>query len=202
MPRPRTAVRYHVPRDRSPVPPLVVGALVVTTLVGAQLSLAAEPPRPAPTSSAAAVASGPTTEPGPAPGPEVSGSPTAAEAGSGDASASTAGEAGGLPDPVEVTFDVGADAPSRDAEALLAPVVEALLADPTTRVRLVGHAEPSNDPVLEEQLSLSRAQAVLELLAGRGVPPDRADLVGVGATETGRSPSGTDRRVTVRVVGG
>ena len=63
MPRARTAVRYHVPRDRSPVPPVVVGALVVLTLVAAQLSLAVEPSRPAPASSVAAAPSGPTAEP-------------------------------------------------------------------------------------------------------------------------------------------
>jgi outer membrane protein OmpA-like peptidoglycan-associated protein len=77
-----------------------------------------------------------------------------------------------------------------------------LLADPTTRVRVVGHAEPSNDPVLEEQLSLRRAETVLRLLVDRGIPAARADVEGAGAAETGRSLSGTDRRATIEVVRG
>ncbi len=97
---------------------------------------------------------------------------------------------------------MGEDVPSGDADALLGPLVAALLADPTTRVRVVGHAEDSNDPVLEEQLSSRRAQTVLDLLTARGLPPGRADVLAVGAAEAGRSRSGTDRRVTVEVVPG
>ena len=81
-------------------------------------------------------------------------------------------------------------------------MVEALLADPATRVRVTGHAEDSNDPVLEEQLSLRRAETVLDLLADRGIPAARGEVVGAGATQAGGSVSGTDRRVTVEVVGG
>ncbi len=107
-----------------------------------------------------------------------------------------------LPRPVEVTFAAGSDTPTGDTDALLGPVVQALLADPGTRVRVVGHAAASNDPVLEEQLSRSRAETVADLLADRGVPAGRADVSGAGAAEAGASMSGTDRRVTVEVVRG
>jgi len=188
--RPRGAVRYHVPRERSPVPALLVGALVVLTLVSAQLSLVGE---------STGTASG-----GTAAGVEVDVHEPAdndgGARGAGPGGASTAPADAGLPQPVEVTFDVGSDEPAGDADALLGPVVEALLADPTTRVRVVGHAEQSRDPVLEEQLSLRRAETVLGLLVARGMPRGRADVLAAGATEVGRSVSGTDRRVTVQVV--
>lgn len=195
---PRGPVRYHAPRERSPVPALVVGAAVVVTLVSAQLAIAAEPAGSSPAVGAAAA-----TQVAESP----DGAPTATEASPSTdppstAPAETAVDGDDSPPQVELSFAVGADAPSGDAGALLGPVIEALLADPATRVRVVGHAAPSNDPVLEEQLSLSRAETVLDLLQERGIAADRADVVGAGAAEAGQSSSGIDRRVTVEVVTG
>jgi len=157
----------------------------VLTLVSAQLALVGDPDGTAPRGGAAAG--------GPAAGRPVA-DPSAPE----DEPSSSAA---GLPLTVEVTFGVGSDAPAGDADAVLGPVVEALRAEPARRVRVVGHAESSNDPVLEEQLSLRRAETVVGLLVTRGIPRDRADVNAAGATQAGRSVSGTDRRVTVEVVG-
>lgn len=189
---PRGDVRYHVPRDRSPVPAVLLGALVVLTLVPAQLSIAGQTARPAP--SAAVGAAQPAD---PADGPRTTGPGPSAGTG-----APATDRPAGPPAQVEVAFAVGEDSPSGDTDALLGPVVRAVLADPTTRVRVVGHAEDSDDPVLEEQLSLRRAQTVLGLLVERGMPPGRADVFGAGAAEAGRAPTGTDRRVSVEVLPG
>ena len=186
MRKSRGDVRYHVPRERSPVPALLVGVLVVTTLVAAQVWLVADP---------GGIGRG---EVGPA------GTAVAARAASVDGVSATPDGpdlSSGLPVAVELTFDVGSDAPAGDADAVLGPVLDALRVDPSRRVRVVGHAERSNDAVLEEQLSLRRAETVVGLLVARGVPRERADVNAAGATQVGRSLSGTDRRVTVEVVG-
>lgn len=190
----RGTVRYHVPRERSPVPAVVVGVLAVVTLVSAQLAVAGDG-----SGTAAAGTQVQTAAPASDVTPPQSTAPQSTAPQS-TAAQSAPREDDGLPPEVEMTFDVGSDAPSGDADALLRRVVQALLDDPTTRVRVVGHAEASNDPVLEEQLSLRRAETVLALLTARGVPPARAEVLGAGATEAGRSLSGTDRRVTVEVI--
>ncbi|MFC3687237.1 OmpA family protein [Aquipuribacter hungaricus] len=233
MPADGGGARYHEPRDRSPVPAVLVGALVVVTLVSAQVSVAggggtagtvaagqeqaetqqtgqAQPdqgqPAPDQTGLEQTDQAEPTQEETGEAGPsgEQTGpaSPGATDDATDEATDAATEDTTGLPRPVEVTFEVGSDEPAGDAEALLRPLVEALLDDPSARVRVVGHASPSNDPVLEEQLSLRRAETVLDVLADEGLPAGRADVVAAGSTQAGRSVSGTDRRVTVEVVPG
>lgn len=194
----RDSVRYHDPRERSPVPAVLVAVLVLVTTVSAQLSLAGGWGWTAPLSTAAA-------DPGDGfatPDGDRAGQPSQDEAPPGGG----AGEVGSaVPDPrlqVELTFDTGSDVPAGDPAGVLGPVVAALLVDPMTRVRVVGHAEPSGDPVLEEQISLRRAGTVVALLEERGVPAERIEVYGAGASETGLSVAGTDRRVSVSVLSG
>ncbi len=113
---------------------------------------------------------------------------------------SSPGPAGGLS--AELLYDVGEQAPTSGAAAVLDRIAVALLEDPDATVRVVGHAGQSNDPVLEQQLSLQRALGVVDLLVRRGVPTSRVQVVAAGASEADGSPPADNRRVTLEVQAG
>ncbi|SMC23077.1 Outer membrane protein OmpA [Desulfacinum hydrothermale DSM 13146] len=73
---------------------------------------------------------------------------------------------------------------------------------PQTRIRVEGHTDSTGSEAYNQQLSERRAMAVKNALVGRGVNPDRIDVIGYGeskpiatnATEAGRQ---MNRRVNI-----
>lgn len=180
------AVRYHERRHRRPLPVVLAGAALVAVLLWAQTAAwdagegtAVAAPTTTPTEDAQADA---TSAPGTSPAAGTSAQPTAVVL------------------LVEVRFDVGSDAPSAGADALLDDVAAAVLTDDGLVVRITGHAEPSSDVDLERELSRQRALRVVDLLVARGVPSGRAEVVAAGADQAeGRSPE-DNRRVVLEVL--
>ncbi|MGJ7441791.1 OmpA family protein [Aquipuribacter sp. MA13-6] len=179
-------IRYHAPRRREPGPVVGVAASLLILLVAGQLALA---PSARDDGDAAAVA-------GPVVSPTTSSEPVAADDATDDGS-TAAGAA-----VVELRFDSGADTPSPGAADALDGVADDLLGDPAATVRVIGHAEPSNDRDLEKQLSLERALRVVDLLGRRGVPAERVEVVAAGATQAEEAEADDNRRVTVEVTPG
>jgi len=78
---------------------------------------------------------------------------------------------------------------------VLTQVRDAMAADPTLRLRLVGHTDSQGTPATNLPLSQRRAAAVAGWLAQNGVPPARLAAEGRGqgqpiadnATDAGRS---------------
>lgn len=74
-------------------------------------------------------------------------------------------------------------------------------------IEILGHTDSSGDERLNQQLSLARAQAVAEYLAGRGVVAQRLNPIGVGsslpiADNRTRYGRGLNRRIDIRFLAG
>ncbi len=72
------------------------------------------------------------------------------------------------------------------------------------RIRIQGHTDSSGSPARNEELSLRRAEAVRDVLAGRGVNPRQMLVEGVGAARPiadNATPEGRaeNRRVELRI---
>ncbi|WP_380164952.1 OmpA family protein [Jannaschia sp. R86511] len=185
-------VRYHAPRRREPGPVVGVAASLLIVLVGAQLALTWDGDEGGDAEDVGALGA-------------VSTAGTAGSGGAGAAdppgTASSGPPRAAVPSRVEVPFGAGQDAPEPGTADLLDDVAVLVLADPAATVTVVGHAEASNDPDLEKQLSLQRALRVVDLLGRRGVPAERVQVVAAGATRAGEAAAG-NRRVTVEVAPG
>lgn len=78
--------------------------------------------------------------------------------------------------PGSVRYD-GSNAPTLDR------VVDLMRQHPETRVVVVGHTDSRGDDVLNERLSMQRAEAVRSALVERGIDPSRIDVDGAGEAE-------------------
>jgi len=72
------------------------------------------------------------------------------------------------------------------------------------RIRIQGHTDSTGSPARNEELSLRRAEAVRDVLAGRGVNPRQMLVEGVGAARPiadNATPEGRaeNRRVELRI---
>jgi outer membrane protein OmpA-like peptidoglycan-associated protein len=94
-----------------------------------------------------------------------------------------------------VTFRTGSADLDIGAAPVLGEVRDALLADPSLRLRLVGHTDTTGSAAVNGPLSVRRAEAVRAWLAANGVGADRLAAEGRGpgepiadnATEAGRA---------------
>ncbi len=102
--------------------------------------------------------------------------------------------------PSDISFDTG----RADIKPAMRPVLDELgkNLDGSVRVTIVGHTDSTGSDAVNNPLSLERAQAVRDYLAGRGVAPQRVTVQGRGehepvasnATESGRAQN---RRVEI-----
>jgi outer membrane protein OmpA-like peptidoglycan-associated protein len=103
----------------------------------------------------------------------------------------------------DVLFDFDRSTLRPEANAILAPALEMLRADPDMAVEIEGHTDWIGSDAYNDGLSQRRAQAVVEWLAARGIARERISAVGRGegepvasnATAAGRQ---LNRRVEVR----
>jgi len=77
-------------------------------------------------------------------------------------------------------FETGSAELSQDAVARLDTVLEILLANPSSRLRVEGHTDDIGDAAANLALSRDRAQAVVGYLIAAGVAPDRLNAIGLG----------------------
>lgn len=82
-----------------------------------------------------------------------------------------------------VTFRTGSADLDISAAPLLTQVRDAMLADPSLRLRLIGHTDNVGSAASNQPLSLRRAQAVQMWLAQNGIAPDRLAVEGRGQGE-------------------
>ncbi|PXW93428.1 outer membrane protein OmpA-like peptidoglycan-associated protein [Sphaerotilus hippei] len=102
--------------------------------------------------------------------------------------------------PSDFSFDVGRAAIRPDMRPVLDEIGRNL--DPKVRVTIVGHTDSTGSDAINDPLSLDRAEAVRDYLAGRGVSASRVTVQGQGArqprasnaTEAGRAQN---RRVEI-----
>jgi outer membrane protein OmpA-like peptidoglycan-associated protein len=94
-----------------------------------------------------------------------------------------------------VNFETGSTRLTADSTRTVDDLTVILRAYPSAAVRLEGHTDDIGDAEANERLSLARAEAVKDTLAGRGVDPSRITTTGQGAgrplasneTEAGRA---------------
>ena len=82
-----------------------------------------------------------------------------------------------------VTFRTGSADLDIGAAPVLGEVRDALLADPSLRLRLVGHTDTTGSAAVNGPLSVRRAEAVRAWLAANGVSADRLAAEGRGPSE-------------------
>jgi len=82
-----------------------------------------------------------------------------------------------------VTFRTGSADLDIGAAPVLGEVRDALLADPSLRLRLVGHTDTTGSAAVNQPLSVRRAEAVRAWLAANGVAADRLGAEGRGPSE-------------------
>ncbi|MFT3666220.1 OmpA family protein [Piscinibacter sp.] len=83
--------------------------------------------------------------------------------------------------PSDFSFDVGRAAIKPQMRPVLDQFAQGL--DATARVRVVGHTDSTGSDAINNPLSLDRAQAVRDYLAGRGVAASRVETEGHGSRE-------------------
>ena len=86
---------------------------------------------------------------------------------------------------VNVPSDAGFETNSAQIQGHLKPVLDQFAQglDPKMRVRVVGHTDSTGTDAINNPLSLDRAEAVRDYLAGRGVSASRVEAVGRGERE-------------------
>jgi outer membrane protein OmpA-like peptidoglycan-associated protein len=86
---------------------------------------------------------------------------------------------------VNVPSDAGFETGSATIHGRLKPVLDQFAQglDPKMRVRVVGHTDNTGSDAINNPLSLDRAEAVRDYLAGHGVSSARVDVVGRGERE-------------------
>lgn len=102
--------------------------------------------------------------------------------------------------PVRILFTTAGDELSAENRALLDQAVQTLRArNDIQRVRIEGHTDTRGRDAENSELSLQRAQAVMNYLVSRGVPQGMLEVVGYGAerplvVEAGHEENRTQNR--------
>jgi len=87
---------------------------------------------------------------------------------------------GRIPLDEPIQFESGTASVPRDADAILAPVVDLLLRRPDLRLQVAGHTDNRGEPGELQALSTQRADAVIDLLRRKGVPEAQLEAQGYG----------------------
>lgn len=80
-------------------------------------------------------------------------------------------------------FEQGKASLPAPVQASLDTLAQLLSRYPTLRLEVQGHTDNQGDPVLNQQLSMRRAEAVCQYLSARGIVPDRLRPLGLGGTQ-------------------
>jgi outer membrane protein OmpA-like peptidoglycan-associated protein len=82
-----------------------------------------------------------------------------------------------------IHFDTAKATIQADSEAVLQPIVQLLLQNPTLKLRVEGHTDNQGAAAANQTLSDKRAQAVVAWLTAHGVPASRLVAKGFGASK-------------------
>lgn len=96
-------------------------------------------------------------------------------------------------------FEVAKAELPADATAALAPVLQALAANPGKKLVIAGFHDPSGDPAVNHELAKNRARAVRAAITSQGVDAGRVALRKPEQTAAD-GPADEARRVEIRLV--
>ena len=101
-------------------------------------------------------------------------------------------------------FDTGKADVKPESKPALDEIIKLLNGEPTMRLLVVGHTDTVGSPQGNQELSLRRAQSVVDtLVKGRGIDPGRLQAAGVGFASpiaTNRNEQGRARNRRVELV--
>lgn len=86
------------------------------------------------------------------------------------------------PQSIDLYFTLG-DALTPESQAQIADIRRRIAEWPAPEIIVIGHTDTVGPEVVNDKLSLRRAEAVRDLLAGRGIPIERIETVGRGERE-------------------
>ncbi|MCK4662028.1 MAG: OmpA family protein [Bacteroidales bacterium] len=103
-----------------------------------------------------------------------------------------------------IRFDSGKDIPKSESEATLNEVANFLRNNPNLKIEIIGHTDSDGDNKLNEDLSLRRAQSIINWLKSKGVNISNLSASGLGEsnpvannkTESGKA---LNRRVEIKI---
>ena len=85
--------------------------------------------------------------------------------------------------PSDVSFDTGRADIKPNLRPILDQFANGLAGQPNTEVRIIGHTDSTGSDAINDPLSMQRAQAARDYLAGRGVDSRRILIAGRGSRE-------------------
>ena len=85
--------------------------------------------------------------------------------------------------PSDISFDTGRADIKPNLRPILDQFANGLANQPNTEVRIVGHTDSTGSDAINDPLSMQRAQAARDYLAGRGVDTRRILIAGRGSRE-------------------
>jgi outer membrane protein OmpA-like peptidoglycan-associated protein len=109
-----------------------------------------------------------------------------------------------LPQHFILYFETGGAQLTADSQALLPTIVEAAAKRATVDISVIGHSDTVGKPDLNEALSLKRAQAVADLLKGKGLKVDALTVESHGernllVSTPDETPEPRNRRVEISI---
>jgi outer membrane protein OmpA-like peptidoglycan-associated protein len=140
---------------------------------------AASPPAPAKEAGPAAPAKTETTPPPPAPAPPPSRTASAAEI----QAKACEDRLGSLARSGQIVFGLGSAALDATSYPTLDKLADAAKLCPDMRIEVAGHASAEGGALINQQLSIERAQSVVAYLVKAGVDAARLQAVGYGASQ-------------------
>ena len=85
--------------------------------------------------------------------------------------------------PSDISFDVGRADIKANFATVLDGFAQGLVANPQSRVRIVGHTDSTGSDAINDPLSVNRATRTRDHLVARGVALSRVDVSGMGSRQ-------------------
>lgn len=100
---------------------------------------------------------------------------------------------------LNIFFNINSDQPNQGSSANVYHIIQYLKSNPNTKVKLIGHADPTGDMAANKELSERRAKSLFNLIKASGVDGSRIRIEGVGEDKLFSSSTASGNNISRRV---